>query len=142
MAQTLSGQWFCGRRRWWQAEDVNEIDLQTDALVPAWLGVPDVAERLGVQVKRVRQLIRDRQLLAIRRGENATLQVPEAFVQDGKVLKGLPGTLTVLADAGYDEAESLRWLFTPDETLPGRPVDALAENRGTEVKRRAQALGF
>jgi hypothetical protein len=26
--------------------------------------------------------------------------------------------------------------------LPGSPVQALAENRGTEVKRRAQALAF
>jgi hypothetical protein len=33
-------------------------------------------------------------------------------------------------------------LYTADETLPGTPVEALAANRGTEVKRRAQALGF
>jgi hypothetical protein len=38
--------------------------------------------------------------------------------------------------------ESVVWLYTPDDTLPGRPVDALVENRGTEVRRRAQALGF
>jgi hypothetical protein len=68
--------------------------------------------------------------------------VPEAFLQHGQVLKGLPGTLTVLADAKYDDAAALRWLFTPDDSLPGSPVDALAQNRGTEVKRRAQALGF
>ena len=30
--------------------------------------------------------------------------------------------------------------FTPDPSLPGTPVQALSENRGTEVKRRAQAL--
>ena len=34
------------------------------------------------------------------------------------------------------------WAFTPDDSLPGTPAAALAENRGTEVKRRAQALGF
>ena len=121
---------------------MTEIDLQTDALIPGWLTVPDVAERLGVEVTRVRQLIRDRQLLAVRRGEGATLQVPEAFVRDGKLLKGLLGTLTLLTDAGYGELDSLRWLFTEDDTLPGSPATALAENRGTEVKRRAQALGF
>jgi hypothetical protein len=121
---------------------VTEIDYQIDALVPAWLAVPDVAGRLGVEVTRVRQLVRDRQLLAVRRGDRAALHVPEAFLQDGKVLKGLPGTLTLLADAGYDDLESLRWLFTVDDTLPGSPVGALAENRGAEVKRRAQALGF
>jgi hypothetical protein len=29
-----------------------------------------------------------------------------------------------------------------DDSLPGPPVAALREHRGTEVKRRAQALGF
>jgi hypothetical protein len=68
--------------------------------------------------------------------------VPADFAADGKVLKGLPGTLTLLRDARYSDEEALRWLFTPDDTLPGSPVQALVENRGTEVKRRAQALGF
>ena len=37
---------------------------------------------------------------------------------------------------------ALRWLTTADDTLPGTPLQALHENRATEVKRRAQALGF
>lgn len=105
-----------------------------------WLTVPDVAERLGVPVTRVRQLLRDRKLLAVR--DDGVLKVPADFVRDGAVLKGLPGLLTLLADAGYSEEESLRWLFAEDPSLPGTPVQALADNRGTEVKRRAQALGF
>jgi hypothetical protein len=28
----------------------------------------------------------------------------------------------------------------PDETLPGRPIDALRTNRGKEVHRRAQVI--
>jgi len=48
----------------------------------------------------------------------------------------------VLHDGGYEDEQALRWLFTPDDTLPGRPIDALRENRGTEVKRRAQAMAF
>jgi hypothetical protein len=36
----------------------------------------------------------------------------------------------------------LSWLFSADDTLPGTPVQALRANRGTEVRRRAQALGF
>jgi Rv2175c C-terminal domain of unknown function len=115
---------------------------QLEGLVPAWLTVPDVAEQLGVDAGRVRSMLHERQLIAVRRGPNRTLQVPAAFVREGKVLKGLPGTLTLLADAGYDEVESIRWLFTADESLPGCPVAALDENRGTEVRRRAQALGF
>jgi hypothetical protein len=50
--------------------------------------------------------------------------------------------LTVLHDGGYDDRQILRWLFTDDDTLPGRPIDALRENRGAEVKRRAQAMAF
>ncbi len=112
---------------------------EVDELVPAWLTVPEVAERLGTNVSRVRQLLAERQLLAVRRA--GVLQIPEAFVVEGRVLKGLPGTLTVLFDAGFSDDEALRWLFT-DDALPGPPVQALTENRGTEVKRRAQALAF
>jgi len=110
-----------------------------EALVPAWLTVPEAADLLGVAVNRVRQLVTDRQLLAVRR--DGVLMVPADFVQDGRVLKGLPGVLTLLADARYGDDEALRWLYTDDD-IPGSPVQALVENRGTEVKRRAQALGF
>lgn len=121
---------------------MTQIDDHTQALVTSWLTVPEVAESLGVELSRVRQLIRDRQLLAVRRGENNAVYIPADFVADHKVLKGLPGTLTLLADAGFSEPEALRWLYMPDDTLPGSPVQALRENRGTEVKRRAQALAF
>jgi excisionase family DNA binding protein len=119
---------------------VTEIDAKTDALVPAWLTLPDAAERLGVEVTRVRQLVKEGQLIAVRRGENRVLQVPAAFIGDGKIVKGLVGTITVLKDDGFSDEEMLEWLFTEDESLPGSPVTALRENRGTEVKRRAQAL--
>lgn len=121
---------------------VTEIDERTDALVPEWYTLPEVAEHLDLPVNRVRQLIRDRHLLAFRRGADRVLHVPAAFLDSAKVIKGLPGALTLLADSGYDDVAALRWLFTPDETLPGTPVSALRENRGTEVRRRAQALAF
>lgn len=105
-----------------------------------WLPLPDVAERLDLPVTRVRQLIRDHRLLAERR--DGVLYVPAAFVQDGQVLKGLPGLLTVLHDAGFEDEEAMRWLFTEDPSLPGTPVDALTGNRSREVHRRAQALAF
>ena len=89
---------------------------------------------------RVRQQVRERLLLAVRR--DGILYVPAAFIDGDHIIKGLPGVLTLLQDAGYSDDEALTWLFTPEETLPGAPVDALRENRGTEVKRRAQALGF
>jgi hypothetical protein len=118
--------------------DVTDVE----DLVPSWLTLPDVAERLDLDVTRARQLVRDRQVVALRRGENNVLMVPEVFIQDGHVLKGLPGTLMLLHDARYTDDEAVRWLFTDDETLPGSPAAALVGNRGTEVRRRAQALGF
>ena len=112
----------------------------TATTVDAWLTVPDVAEALGVDVTKVRQLLREGKLLALREADGP-LRVPAAFVQEGVVVKHLPGVITLLRDAGYSDAEAVRWLFTDDD-LPGSPIEALRANRGTEVKRRAQALGF
>ena len=47
----------------------------------------------------------------------------------------------MLHDGGFDDRECIAWLFL-DQDLPGRPIDALRENRGAEVKRRAQAMAF
>lgn len=118
-----------------------QIDPLADALVGDWLTLPQVADRLGIPIGRVRQLLRDRKLLAVRRPDG-TLSVPGAFLADGQVLKGLHGTLTLLFDCGFDDPDALRWLFTDDDSLPGTPVEAMAKNRRTEVNRRAQALAF
>ncbi|MEU3981872.1 Rv2175c family DNA-binding protein [Streptomyces sp. NPDC026672] len=119
---------------------MTEIDTKIDALVPDWLTLPDIAEMLDVEVTRVRQLVKEGQLIAVRRGENHALHVPAAFIDGDKVVKGLSGTLTLLRDDGFTDEEMLEWLFTADPSLPGTPAQALGENRGTEVKRRAQAL--
>jgi hypothetical protein len=111
-------------------------------LVEEWLDWGQAADRLGVSVSKVRQLIREHQLAAAVPREGAGQMVPAALLDDGDVVKGVPGVLTLLHDARFDDREALTWLFTADESLPGRPIDALRENRGSEVKRRAQALGF
>lgn len=121
---------------------VTEIDAKIDALVPSWLYLPDIAEMLDLEVTRVRQMVKEGQLIAVRRGENRALQVPAQFIDGDKVVKGLVGLLTVLRDDRFSDEEMLEWLFTEDPTLPGTPVQALRENRGTEVKRRAQALAL
>jgi hypothetical protein len=125
----------------WEIRYVAQIDPLADALVGDWLTLPQVADRLGIPIGRVRQLLRDRKLLAVRRPDG-TLSVPGAFLADGQVLKGLHGTLTLLLDCGFDDPDALRWLFTDDDSLPGTPVEAMAKNRRTEVNRRAQALAF
>ncbi len=117
-------------------------DVDLAALVDEWLDWGRTADLLGVSVSKVRQLIREHQLAAAVPAPGAGQQVPAALIMDGAVVKGVPGVLTVLHDGGYDDREALTWLFTADETLPGRPIDALRENRGAEVTRRAQAMAF
>jgi hypothetical protein len=122
---------------------VTEPASHTGQLVEpaAWLSLPDVAQRLEVPLNQVRQMIRDRALLALRQ-DGGTPMVPAELIATSTVRKHLPGVLTLLHDAGYNEEEALRWLYTADESLPGCPAVALSGDKATEVKRRAQALGF
>jgi hypothetical protein len=103
--------------------------------------VPEVAEQLGVTVNRVHQYLRDGQLLAFR-DEDDVRRVPASLLRGGAIVKGLPGVITLLRDARFTDEEILEWLQRPDDSLPGTPIDALRENRGTEVKRRAQVAGY
>jgi excisionase family DNA binding protein len=106
-----------------------------DTLTPA-----EVAEQLGVSTNKVRQLIAERKLMAVPGSGNS--KIPADFVQDGAVLKHLPGLLTVLYDGRFTDEEAFEWLFRVDDSLPGTPVEALRGDRHTEVTRRAQALAL
>jgi hypothetical protein len=117
-----------------------EEDLST--LVDEWLEWREVADRLGVSEAKVRTMIRDHELAAAVPRAGAGQQVPAGFLgDDGLPVKGLAGLLTLLHDGGYDDREIIAWLYL-DADLPGRPIDALRENRGSEVKRRAQAMAL
>lgn len=114
-------------------------------LVDAWVNLPDMAEQMQVPITRVRQLMREGRIVAVPRGDRNVLQVPAAFLAHppeggpADLVKGLTGVLNLLRDAGFDAWEAIEWLHTPEDSLPGTPIQALVENRGTEVKRRAQA---
>lgn len=119
-------------------------DQDLGALVAEWLDWAQAGKALGVTPAKVRTMVREHHLAAAvpNPGEKGAGQrVPAALIQDGLPVKGLPGLLTVLHDGGYDDRECIAWLFL-DQELPGRPIDALRENRGSEVKRRAQAMAF
>ncbi|HIW66585.1 MAG TPA: DNA-binding protein [Candidatus Dietzia merdigallinarum] len=116
------------------SDDVLPADVET-------VNLPEVSERLGIPVTRVHDLLRDGALLAVRRA--GVLVVPEVFFDDDdEVARFLPGLVAVLRDGGYDDGEILKWLFEEDESLPGRPADALHGHRAREVMRRAQAMAF
>ncbi|WP_127782478.1 Rv2175c family DNA-binding protein [Rhodococcus sp. X156] len=116
------------------------LDDVLDPDVPV-LQLSDVAKKLNRPRTSVEQLLRDGAMFAVWR--NGVVSVPEIFLEEeGRVLKGLPGLISVLRDGGYRDQEILEWLFTEDETLPGTPIDALHGNRGKEVTRRAQAMAL
>lgn len=130
--------------------------MNDDLHVETWLTLPDVAERLGTDVGRVRRMLQERRLVAVRRGEHSVLSVPDRFLAatapgGWEVIPALQGTLVLLGDAGYTEEQSIRWLFAPDPSLviqgtsldrPLAPIDALAAGHKTEIRRRAQGIAF
>ncbi|NIL74474.1 DNA-binding protein [Rhodococcus sp. B10] len=123
---------------------VSTIPYAADVLDPSesLLQLTDVSKVLGVPISRVEQMLRDRHLIAVKRSR--VPGVPEVFLdtEGGNVVKGLPGLLAVLHDGGYQDDEILRWLFESDDSLPGRPVDAMHGHLMREVIRRAQAMAF
>jgi hypothetical protein len=121
----------------WQAGVVTD---SVTAAPTEWINLPDIADKLDLSVSKVHQLIRDGDLLAVKR--DGVRVVPAELVANSTVLKHLPGVLTLLRDAGYNDEEALRWLYEPDETLDGNAAKGLGGDRAREVKRRAQALGF
>jgi excisionase family DNA binding protein len=129
-----------------RSDDFGELDPEDidplEAQVGDWLTVSETANLLRTSPNRVRQMVRENALAMLRTGGSREPRVPALMVKDGQVVKGLGGTLTLLADAGYDTREALGWLFSPDDALPGRPIDALRAHRVHEVHRIAQALGF
>jgi Rv2175c C-terminal domain of unknown function len=123
-------------------DDLDNDDLPE--LVGQWLTVPDIGERMGIRLSDVRQMIEDRQVLGVRIGPRNVLSVPAKFFNDDGPLPELPGTFTVLGDSRMSDAQILRWLFTPDDTLPvqGAPMDALLAGFKTEVRRRAMEAAY
>jgi len=122
--------------------NTDPVAIAVESLVTEWLTLTDVAEMLGVEINQVRQYLSDGDIVAVRRGERSVTSIPALFIVDGQLVKHLRGTLTVLADSGYSTLEAIKWLHTDDDSLPGSPIEALRSNRGTEVKRRAQALAL
>lgn len=118
-----------------------DIPLETLLSGETLLTPAETADRMGVVVTRVHDLLNDKKLIAhVREGKRL---IPEAlFGKNSTTGKFVPSTLTVLADGGYSDEEILQFLFTADDSLPGRPVDALQGQLAREVIRRAQAMAL
>lgn len=105
------------------------------------LTVPDVADLLGVIVTRIMDDLNQHRLIAVQ--IDGVRHIPARFFTDQREInKFVPGVISLLADGGWEDAEILDYLFTADESLPGRPVDALHGHLAREVMRRAQAMAI
>jgi hypothetical protein len=122
---------------------------------PVLITLEDAAQQLGVSLKRVQQLCGDGELVAVP-DNDGNRSVPVEFLAlgtestgtarpvaaAGLVVKALPAVIRLLRDVHYTDGEIVDWMFRPEESLPGTPIQALRENRGREVKRRAQVAGY
>ena len=105
------------------------------------LPLPDIAERMNLVVTRVMDMLGKKQLLAV--VVDGVRYVPSRFLDDdGQLNRFVPGAIALLSDGGYSDTEILDYLFTEDDSLPGRPVDALHGHLAREVMRRAQAMAI
>lgn len=109
-----------------------------------WLSVPDFADALGLTASQVREMVRDGEIAATRRGERNTVQIPAGFIVeiDGKtiILPTLRGTLTLLHDARMDDDAAIEWLLTDEPELGMSPLASLRSGARAHVRRLAQAL--
>ena len=122
---------------------MNTENYDLDALLAdeTLLAFPDVAEQLNVPVTKVHDYVNAGKLLSWKKEGKKV--VPAALLDvDGGLCKFISGAITVLLDGGFSQDEILGYLFTPDDSLPGRPIDALHGHGAREVIRRAQAMAF
>ncbi len=128
-----------------------------EELVGEWLTQPEFAVRLGTDPKAVRSALRDQRIIGIKRGTPKVLCIPAEFLvpahmanpadvkeDDGSgkliILPSLRGTVVQLSDMQMSEEEILTWIFTQEESLGMRPIDALRSGNKSAVRRAAQQL--
>lgn len=104
------------------------------------LSITEAADLLHAPITRVEHLLKQHQLLAVERGGEQG--IPALFFDGERINKHVPGIIAVLGDGGYKPNEILKYLFSEDDSLPGRPIDVLQGSRAREVMRRAQAMAF
>lgn len=114
-----------------------------------WLSLPEVAEAIGVELRDVRDMVRESRLAGVRRGASNAYAVPAEFIltkeenpEEPGPLPALRGTLMTLSDSGFSEDEAVRWMLRPDDSLGVSPVEALRAGKIHAVRRIAQALAF
>ena len=105
-----------------------------------YLTVPELVERWQITPSRLRRMIDDHYLAAVR--IDGVLRIPAEFVAGDEPLSSLRGTLLALHDAGFSSEEAVAWLLNENDELGERPIAALNAGRKSAVRRATQALAF
>jgi excisionase family DNA binding protein len=120
----------------WQSLSVTEpLDQITD-----WLTIPEAGELLGIVPGKVRRLIEEHHLIAIK--TDNVQRIPAEIIINGEPLPSLRGTIVLLLDSGFTLGGAIKWLYTVEDSLATTPMAALISGRKTEVRRVAQSLAF
>lgn len=105
------------------------------------LTLEQAANRMEVPITRLLDMISEGRMITVE--VDGGPRIPELFFGKRRAFnKRLLGAIALLHDGGYADEEIVAYLFTADETLPGRPIDALHGHLAREVLRRAQAMAF
>lgn len=110
-----------------------------------YLTFNEAADKLGIFPHRIKQLLRDHLLFDVVNEDGRHLIPACTLVPDGDgwmPRENLSGTLTLLADAGYNAEETGRWMYTHNDELEQTPIEAIVMGRHHRVNNIAGTLGF
>lgn len=108
-------------------------------LIEDWLTIDEVAKELGISSSKVRRLIEEHTLFAIRVDKEP--KIPAHLIANGEPLPSIRGTMYLLLDSGFTPEEAVEWIYTENELLGNRPIDSLLQGHKAPVRRAAQSLG-
>ncbi|MFM7014365.1 MAG: Rv2175c family DNA-binding protein [Actinomycetota bacterium] len=112
---------------------INPIDE-----ISNFLTIDQAAEQLAISPGKVKRLIEEHNLIALRR--DGKLMIPAELIIDGEPLPSLRGTIILLLDSGYTLDEAISWLYTPSDVLGSTPIASLLQGRKAPVRRLAQMV--
>lgn len=118
----------------WQSCRVSELFDK----VKNWLSIDQAGELLGISPGKVKRLIEEHSLIALKR--DGQPMIPAELIVAGEPLASLKGTVILLLDLGYSLDEAISWLYTYSDVLGSTPIDSLLLGRKAPVRRLAQMV--
>ena len=107
--------------------------------VTEWLTIDQAADLLRLSSGKVRRLIEEHALFAVRIDKEP--KIPAHLIVDGEPLSSIRGTLLLLLDIGLDKDEAITWLYENNDNLGESPIESLLKGHKAPVRRAAQTLG-